>query len=47
MENDSSLNTEGGAPALFCSLLPVKSGEGKSKERQQRFADVANNTQSV
>lgn len=33
-------------PALFCSLLPVKGGEGKSKERQQRFADVANNTKS-
>ena len=34
-------------PAQFCSLLPVKSGEGKSKERQQSFAEAANHPQSV
>ena len=28
-------------PALFCSLQTVESKEGKSKERQQRFADAA------
>ena len=28
-------------PALFCSLHPVKSGEGKSQERQQNFIDAA------
>ncbi|MEH2066637.1 MAG: DUF4188 domain-containing protein [Nostoc sp.] len=26
-------------PALFCSVQPVKVGEGLSKERQQRFED--------
>lgn len=28
-------------PALFCSLHSVEPGEGKSKERQQRFAEAA------
>lgn len=28
-------------PALFCSSEPVKTGDGRSKERQQRFADAA------
>jgi hypothetical protein len=28
-------------PALFCTTQAVKSGEGRSRERQQRFADTA------
>ena len=28
-------------PALFCSTQPVRAGEGRSKERQQQFADAA------
>jgi hypothetical protein len=28
-------------PARFCSTEVVKSGEGRSRERQQRFADAA------
>jgi hypothetical protein len=28
-------------PALFCGLEPVPSGEGKSRQRQQRFAEAA------
>lgn len=28
-------------PALFCSLQPVKTGEGKSKQRQQKFSEAA------
>ncbi|MFM2060695.1 MAG: hypothetical protein RLZZ507_365 [Cyanobacteriota bacterium] len=29
-------------PAVFCSLYPVKTGEGKSKQRQQKFTEAAN-----
>jgi len=27
-------------PALFCSTEPVQAGEGRSRQRQQRFADA-------
>jgi hypothetical protein len=28
-------------PALFCEVMPVHAGEGRSKERQRRFAEAA------
>jgi hypothetical protein len=28
-------------PALFCSTETVKAGEGRSRDRQQRFADAS------
>lgn len=33
--------TQAVGPALFSSIQAVKRGEGKSKERQQRFAETA------
>jgi hypothetical protein len=31
-------------PALFCSVIPVTGGEGRSKERLRRFAEAADST---
>jgi hypothetical protein len=33
--------TKAVGPAEFCSVQAVKAGEGKSRQRQQRFAEVA------
>lgn len=38
--------TKAVGPALFCSLYPVEGGEGKSKERQQRFAEAAKESET-
>lgn len=38
--------TQAVGPALFCSLHAVESGQGKSKERQQHFAEAAKETES-
>ena len=40
------VGTQPVGPALFCSLRLVKSGEGKSKERQQNFVDAANKSET-
>jgi hypothetical protein len=32
-------------PALFSSLRPVRGGEGRSRDRQQQFAEVAQNAE--
>jgi hypothetical protein len=37
--------TQAVGPALFCSLQSLKSGEGKSKERQLRFTEAAKETE--
>ncbi|MEA5579284.1 hypothetical protein [Anabaena sp. UHCC 0451] len=35
-------DTQPVGPAVFCSLHPVKSGEGKSQQRQQKFIEATN-----
>lgn len=34
-------------PALFCSLIPTKTGEGQSRQRQERFAAAQDITAST
>ena len=38
------VGTQPVGPALFCSLHPVKSGEGKSRERQHSFTEATKET---
>jgi hypothetical protein len=39
--------TQPAGPALFSSVQPVKGGEGRSKERQQQFAEATDSTETA